>query len=86
MEKGDGGVLPRSRLEKRRSIDVFLDSCGNSTAIILLDAPLCDDTLAAKLSLLNPFKSCPAKATLQSEREKNEGVGRPGLNDNEESV
>lgn len=37
MRNGDGGASPRSRLEKRRNIDFFLESgCGDSSAIILL--------------------------------------------------
>jgi hypothetical protein len=36
MRNGDGGVSPRSRLEKRRNIDTFLDSaCCDSVAIIV---------------------------------------------------
>ena len=41
MRKGDGGVSPRSRLEKRRNIDFFLESgCGDSRAIIFSITPL----------------------------------------------
>jgi hypothetical protein len=41
IRNGDGGVSPRSRLEKRRNIDFFLDSgCGVSRAIIFSIAPL----------------------------------------------
>ena len=41
IEKGDGGVSPRSRLEKRRNIDFFLNSCGDSVAMMLPRTPLC---------------------------------------------
>lgn len=39
MRKGDGGVSPRSRLEKRRNIDTFFDSAWDwSDAIIVVYA------------------------------------------------
>jgi len=37
MRKGEGGVSPRSRLEKRRNSDFFLDSAwGDSAAIMVM--------------------------------------------------
>lgn len=39
MRKGEGGVSPRSRLEKRRNIDTFFDSAWDwSDAIVVVYA------------------------------------------------
>lgn len=40
IRKGDGGASPRSRLEKRRNSDFFLESgCGDSRAIVFSITP-----------------------------------------------
>lgn len=47
IRKGDGGVSPRSRLEKRRNIDTFFDCAwGWSDAIIVVYAWQADSVYA----------------------------------------
>lgn len=45
MRKGEGGVSPRSRLEKRRNSDFFLDSAWGDSAAIMVMVVFCYPTM-----------------------------------------